>query len=265
MNGYKLTREWFNFSCLNIDKVGSNHTAMYLYIVDFFNYNKWPDVIGLPTDWTMQKLGFKSYKTYKKTLDDLIFFDKIELVDKSRNNHTSNIIRLIEVVKNTNSSTNSSNKSMTISDTNSTTNSLLAYKNIETLNDKTLKLINDNATLVEQQIENWIKEEKLKTKVEIDFENLKNYWNSEFRNTEIKEINEITLKRKKSVIAVLNVYSKEQIKIVIQNIKDSSFLRGANNKKWIVTFNWVFIVDNFTKILEGNYENKLDTSKSIYG
>jgi hypothetical protein len=151
-----LTRAWFEFSCENIDKVNSNHTAMYLYLVDFFNYNKWPDKLGLPTDWTMQKLGIKNYKTYKKTLDDLISFNKIELVQKSYNNHTSNIIRLIEVVKNTKANTKAHTKASTKATAKADTISLLAYINIETINNKTIKLINENAELLNQCLESWI-------------------------------------------------------------------------------------------------------------
>lgn len=156
MNGYELTRAWFEFSCQNIDKVNSNHTAMYLYLVDSFNFNKWPDMLGVPTEWTMQKLGIKNYKTYKKTFDDLISFSKIELIQKSTNNHTSNIIRLIEVVKNTKATTKAHTKAYTNSTTKESTNPLLTYKNIETINTKTLKLINENASLVEQCLESWI-------------------------------------------------------------------------------------------------------------
>lgn len=266
MNGYELTRAWFEFSCQNIDKVNSNHTAMYLYLVDSFNFNKWPDMLGVPTEWTMQKLGIKNYKTYKKTFDDLILFKKIELIQKSTNNHTSNIIRLIEVVKNTKASTKAHTKATTNPTTKESTNPLLTYKNIETINIKTLKLINENAAVLEEYLEGWIKEYKNTSKVDVDFDKLKTLWNTSFDKTKVPNIDTITDKREKAVNAVLKLYSKEQIKEVILKIKSSKFLLGEEGNGWKINFDWVFIVGNFTKVIEGNYDKvTTDTSKSIFG
>jgi hypothetical protein len=52
-------------------------------------------MIGLPTDRTMEMSGCKTYKTYKKALDDLIKWDKIKLVSKSYNDHTCNQVTLV--------------------------------------------------------------------------------------------------------------------------------------------------------------------------
>jgi hypothetical protein len=266
MNGYKLTREWFEFSCQNIDKVNSNHTAMYLYLVDSFNFNKWPDMLGVPTEWTMQKLGIKNYKTYKKTFDDLILFKKIELVQKSTNNHTSNIIRLIEVVKNTKATTKAHTNSGTKATTKESTNPLLTYINIETINNKTLKLINENATLLEECLEDWIKEYNKQNKVDVDFDKLKTLWNTSFYKTKVPKVDTITERRKKAVNAVLRIYGKEKIRDAILKIKDSKFLLGEQGNDWKINFDWLFIVGNFTKVIEGNYDKTTpDTSKSIFG
>ena len=43
----------------------------------------------------------------------------------------------------------------------------------------------------------------------------------------------------------------------IQKIKESAFLKGDNDKKWIATFDWIIANDtNYIKVLEGNYKNR---------
>ena len=96
MNGYKLTENWFAYMAENSKKVECKHTAMYFYIVELFNKRQWVEVVGLPTDFTMSILNIKSYKTYKKTFEDLIDFGFVKLVEKSINQHTSNKIALVK-------------------------------------------------------------------------------------------------------------------------------------------------------------------------
>jgi len=103
-NGYALSRQWFDYAFENPDMVTPNHHALYFWAIELCNRLAWKDKFGLPTTYSMEALGIKSYKTYKKTLDDLIKWGFIKLIQKARNNHTSNII---ELVKFTNSHTKS--------------------------------------------------------------------------------------------------------------------------------------------------------------
>ena len=91
----------------NSEKINAHHTHLYFYIIEQFNKRMWPNSHGLPTDFTMGVLNIKSYKTYKKTLDDLIEFGFVFMVEKSKNQFTSNIIAL---VKNTKAHTKASPK-----------------------------------------------------------------------------------------------------------------------------------------------------------
>ncbi len=43
---------------------------------------------------------------------------------------------------------------------------------------------------------------------------------------------------------------------VIQIAAKSDFLNGKNNKGWKVDFDWLFLPNNFPKVLEGNYDNQ---------
>lgn len=104
-NGYALSRQWFDYAFENPDMVTPNHHALYFWAIELCNRLAWKDKFGLPTTYSMEALGIKSYKTYKKTLDDLIKWGFIKLIQKARNNHTSNIIELVKF-------TNSHAKSM---------------------------------------------------------------------------------------------------------------------------------------------------------
>jgi len=94
MNGYNLTRKWYNFKFKNPDLVRSSHSDLYFYIIDLWNRLGQIDKIGLPTSVTMQCLNIGSFNTYKKTLQDLIDFGFIILISDSKNQHTSKIIAL---------------------------------------------------------------------------------------------------------------------------------------------------------------------------
>jgi len=94
INGYTLTRNWYNFKFDNPSKTNARHSDMYFYIVDLWNRIGQKDEFGLPTFITMEALGIGSYNTYKKTLNDLINFGFIDLIQESKNQFKSKIIAL---------------------------------------------------------------------------------------------------------------------------------------------------------------------------
>ena len=94
MNGYKLTRNWFDYKFENPSKVRAIHTDFYIYLVDQWNRLGKKDEFGLPTSYTMECLGIGSYNTYKKTLSDLVNFGFVKIVKDSKNQHISKIIAL---------------------------------------------------------------------------------------------------------------------------------------------------------------------------
>lgn len=113
-----------------------------------------------------------------------------------------------------------------------------------------------------QRKEEYIKEDK----VDVDFDKLKTLWNTSFYKTKVPKVDTITERRKKAVNAVLKIYGKEKIRDAILKIKDSKFLLGEQGNDWKINFDWLFIVGNFTKVIEGNYDKTTpDTSKSIFG
>jgi len=87
---------------------------------------------------------------------------------------------------------------------------------------------------------------------------IQNYWNS---HSSLKEITAVTDKRKGNLNARIKEHGIEAIYKVIDNVRNSRFLRGYNNKGWMASFDWVFLPNNFVKVLEGNY---LDNKNKAY-
>lgn len=94
MNGYELTRKWFDFAFENQGLVNPNHTAMYLWFVELNNRMGWVKNFASPASQTMSAIGIKSYNTYKKAYKELIEFGFIIEVKASSNQYQSCIIAL---------------------------------------------------------------------------------------------------------------------------------------------------------------------------
>lgn len=60
--------------------------------------------------------------------------------------------------------------------------------------------------------------------------------------------------RGENLYQCLQTFGAESFLEVIEKIKSSDFLKGKNKDKWQPDFDWVITPENYTKILEGNYE-----------
>ena len=94
MNGYSKSRDFFNWAFENPEKVKPNHIALYFFIIELSNRLGWKEKFGLPTNATKEAIGMRSYTTYTKTLYDLVEFGFIILIEKSKNQFSSNVIAL---------------------------------------------------------------------------------------------------------------------------------------------------------------------------
>lgn len=68
--------------------------------------------------------------------------------------------------------------------------------------------------------------------------------------------------RKKAIKARLNTYSVEDFEKMFKKAEASDFLKGANNKNWSATFDWLIKDSNMAKVLDGNYDNKKTKEQS---
>ncbi|MNK56529.1 hypothetical protein D3C87_755730 [compost metagenome] len=94
INGYNLSRDWFDWCFLNPDKIKPVHSALYFFCIEQCNRLGWKEKFGLPTDLAMETIGVKSYNTYINALRELVEFGFIQMIEQSKNQYTSNIIAL---------------------------------------------------------------------------------------------------------------------------------------------------------------------------
>lgn len=86
-------------------------------------------------------------------------------------------------------------------------------------------------------------------------------WN----NLKLSKIIKIKNDRLKSLNARVKEYNIKEVIKAIESIENSSFLKGDNDRKWVVTFDWVVKPNNFIKLLEGNYlDRKEDKNENSY-
>lgn len=95
----------------------------------------------------------------------------------------------------------------------------------------------------------------------IDYQTLVDVFNRKFVG-KLPEVTVITEKRKKAIKARITEHGKQAVIQVFNNVLESNFLLGHNDRNWKCDFDWIFRPTNFVKILEGNYnENRIDSSE----
>lgn len=94
MNGYELSRNWFDWCFENPEKINPNHTAIYFFAIEHCNRMGWKNKFGFPSQMTMDALGIKKHQTYIKYFRDLVEWGFIILIQESKNQYSSNIISL---------------------------------------------------------------------------------------------------------------------------------------------------------------------------
>ena len=94
LNSYKLSRSFWDWAFENPDKIKPNHSAMYFFAIEHCNRLGWKEKFGFPTVMAMEAIGIKSYNTFINTLKELVDFGFIQMVEKSKNQYSANIIAL---------------------------------------------------------------------------------------------------------------------------------------------------------------------------
>jgi uncharacterized phage protein (TIGR02220 family) len=100
MNGYDLSRNWFNFCFDNPELIKPIHSAIFFFACEHCNRLGGKDKFGFPSQMTMEAIGVKKYQTYGKALSDLVDWGFITMIERSRNQYSANIISISAVPKN---------------------------------------------------------------------------------------------------------------------------------------------------------------------
>jgi len=93
MNGYELTRNWFNFSFEN-HEAKVQHTALFCWIVELNNRLGWKKEFGLPTIDTMEGLSIGNKNTFLAALSDLEKWGFIKIIKPAKNQYQACIISI---------------------------------------------------------------------------------------------------------------------------------------------------------------------------
>ena len=188
MNGYDLTRTWYNYKFENPSKVKAKHSDMFFYIVDLWNRLAQKKEFGLPTSITMEALGIGSFNTYKKTLQDLIDFGFINMVLESKNQHQAKVVAISKIDKATDKPLDKATIKATDKPLDKSLDSINKQLNkgtIEQINKQTkvfCDFVNNNLDLIfKEKIEDVVLEEKVE---DAFLKNLCNYFSLTNENLE---------------------------------------------------------------------------------
>lgn len=94
ITGYGATKKWFDWSFQNPELIKPIHGALYLFAIHHCNTLSWKRKFGLPTTYTMEHIGVKSYNTYIKAFNDLVDWGFFIIHQRSKNQFTANIIEV---------------------------------------------------------------------------------------------------------------------------------------------------------------------------
>lgn len=99
MNSYELSRAFWDWAFENPEKVRPIHAAIYFFSVEHCNRLGWKEKFGLPSQMVMEAIGVKNWRTYIKGLEDLVEYGFISMIEKSKNQYSSNIIAIVNFTK----------------------------------------------------------------------------------------------------------------------------------------------------------------------
>ena len=132
-------------------------------------------------------------------------------------------------------------------------------KQIEAGNNVTPALPNCYTEIeIEKEID--IELEKEKELERIDYQKVVNMYNDTC--VSFPRIRTLSENRKKAIRARIHQgYTYDDIQEAFTLAEQSSFLKGGNDRNWSATFDWIMKDANLTKILEGNYNDRVITRK----
>lgn len=90
------------------------------------------------------------------------------------------------------------------------------------------------------------------------------YFNEQMQGKQVKQIMKLSQKRKSHIIARTKEFGKQAVAVVIQKTAASKFLNGDNSRGFLASFDWIFRPNNFTKIYEGNYDDRTSLQHQQY-
>ena len=94
MDIYSLSRNFWDYAFENPEKISPNHSAIYFFAIEHCNRLGWKQKFGFPSQMTMDAIGIKKHQTYIRYFEDLCEWGFFNLIQKSKNQYSANIISL---------------------------------------------------------------------------------------------------------------------------------------------------------------------------
>jgi hypothetical protein len=94
MNGYELSRKFWDFSFENPEIIRPVHSAIYFFAIEHCNRLGWKSKFGFPSQMVMEAIGVRNWRTYSKALEEITEWGFLIMVEKSTNQYSSNIISI---------------------------------------------------------------------------------------------------------------------------------------------------------------------------
>ena len=255
INGYDLSRAWFNWCFENPEKISPNHTALYFFIIEHCNRLGWKKKFGLPTTMAMEAIGIRSYNTYIKTFRELVDFGFIILIEGSKNQYSSNIVALSNFDKAPNKALDKALIKHSTKQVGSTIQS--TGESISSIDKQRTK----NKKQETKNKEHNVKSTAEQSTMNLNYEDIINFFNSKTKGVFGEVRYPISEKRMGNIRARIREHGKAAFAETIEKATASDFLKGQNDRGFKATFDWLMKPSNFQKTLEGNYENRQNRQK----
>lgn len=126
--------------------------------------------------------------------------------------------------------------------------------------------LNISCTTNEQQLNTYkndknVKNVKNEKKEDICYQQITDMYNNTC--VSFPRLTKLSDARKEAIKARLKTYTADDLQKAFTLAEQSDFLKGANNRNWSATFDWMLKDTNLAKILDGNYTNNSSkTSKT---
>lgn len=119
----------------------------------------------------------------------------------------------------------------------------------------------DNQTVYQMDTQDRLGKDRLgKDRLSIDYQRIVDMYNDTC--VSFPRLKTLSENRKKSIKARFNSgYTYEDFQELFKKAENSSFLKGANNRNWSATFDWLIKDSNMAKVLDGNYDNNNSVQK----
>lgn len=90
---------------------------------------------------------------------------------------------------------------------------------------------------------------------------------AEFNQTVMRlpKVTALTPKRQREIKARISEHGREAISLCFFKTDQSDFLCGVNDRGWMASFDWILKPENFVRIIEGVFDNKVSIPKHLQG